>query len=1064
MLAKFFIERPVLANVIAFVTILLGAVAAAVLPVSQYPPITPPTVQVTTTYPGASAKTLVETVALPIEQQVNGVEKMLYMQSNSTSDGRYTLTVTFQVGTDLDFAQVLVQNRVAAARAQLPAAVQQQGVVTKKKETSPLQIITLSSKDNRYDALFLSNFATLQLSDKLARLPGVGDVVVFGVGEYSMRVWLDPQQMYQRGLMPTDVVNALQAENAYVAAGQVGMPPTPSGQEFQLTANVPAALSDPKQFDQIIVKTAANGQITRIRDVGRVELGARSYSQVFRMDGRPAGGIAIYQLPGANALDTAKGVRKLLASLAPGFPQGLVYEVPFDTTTFVRESVTEVYHTLFEAGLLVLVVIVVFLQDWRATLVPATTVPVTIIGAFAAMAVLGFSINLLTLFAVVLAIGIVVDDAIVVVEGVAQHVERGQTPKQGSIDAMKELMGPIIGITLVLMSVFLPPAFMPGITGQMYRQFALVIAATALISAVNALTLKPTQCALWLRAREPGKKKNWFFRGFNAVYEPLEKRYVRVIRFMVERSHRMAAIALVLIAVAAWGLTKVPTGFLPAEDQGYLMIAVQMPDGASLERAEAVMNEITRVGLAVPGAAHAIVIGTGGPSPLAGDVSLANAGIVYLMLKDFGERAHGEDLKAIAANLTRGLASVQEAHTRVLVPPPIQGLGASSGFQMQIETTDGSYDFERLQRATDDVVRAAQASPVVRDVFTAFRASVPQVTVEVDKTHAATLNVAVGDIYNTVQIYLGSSFVNLFTRYGHNYMVYLQADPMRRLNVQDVKDLYVRSQSGSMVPVGAVADIRAALGTNVVSLYNLFPAATINGMAAPGWSSGQALAAMENIARKTLPRGMAFEWTAMSYQERLVGSSAYFIFALAILLVYFVLCGQYESWITPAAVILAVPMALLGTVAALKAVGDDNNIYVQIGLVLLIALSAKNAILIVEMAREGRAAGKSIPEATVDASRVRFRPILMTSFTFILGVLPLVLASGAGAAARRSLGTAVAAGMLASTCLAVLFVPSLFVVLQEWIERKKAVEGGAPVPGGAPVERAGTSPAPTHGT
>ncbi len=1057
MLAKFFIERPVLANVIAFVTILLGAVAAAVLPVSQYPPITPPTVQVTTTYPGASAKTLVETVALPIEQQVNGVEKMLYMQSNSTGDGRYTLTVTFQVGTDLDFAQVLVQNRVSAAMAQLPQAVQQQGVITKKKETSPLQIITLSSKDNRYDALFLSNFATLRLSDKLARLPGVGDVVVFGVGEYSMRVWLDPQQMFQRGLMPTDVVSALQAENAYVAAGQVGMPPTPSGQQFQLTANVPAALSDPSQFDQIILKTASNGQITRIRDVGRVELGARSYSQVFRMDGRPAGGIAIYQLPGANALDTAQGARKLLASLAPGFPEGLEYAIPFDTTAFVRESVNEVYHTLFEAGVLVLVVIVVFLQDWRATLVPATTVPVTIIGAFAAMAVLGFSINLLTLFAVVLAIGIVVDDAIVVVEGVAQHVERGQTPKQGSIDAMKELMGPIIGITLVLMSVFLPPAFMPGITGQMYRQFALVIAATALISAINALTLKPTQCALWLRQRDPGRKKNWFFRGFNAVYEPMERRYVRVIRYMVDRSGRMAAIALLLIAVAVWGLSRVPTGFLPAEDQGYLMIAVQMPDGASLERTQAVMDRISSIGLGVPGAAHAIAIGTGGPSPLDGDVSLANAGIVYLMLKNWSERGHGEDLKTIDERLVRELAAVQEARTRVLVPPPIQGLGASNGFQMQVETTDGSYDFERLQRVTDRIVKAANASPEVQGAFTSFRASVPQVTVNVDKTHAATLNVAVGDVYNTVQIYLGSSFVNLFTRYGHNYMVYLQADPLRRLNVQDVKDLYVRSQSGSMVPVGAVADIQAALGTSVVSLYNLFPAATINGMPAKGWSSGQALAAMEKIAKENLPRGMAFEWTAMSYQERLVGSSAYFIFALSILLVYFVLCGQYESWITPAAVILAVPMALLGTVAALKTAGFSNNIYVQIGLVLLIALSAKNAILIVEMAREGRAAGRSIPDATVEASRVRFRPILMTSFTFILGVLPLVVASGAGAAARRSLGIAVAAGMLASTCLAVLFVPALFVVLQRWIERKKPAEAPAVAPPAVTVNPAAKS-------
>jgi len=588
-----------------------------------------------------------------------------------------------------------------------------------------------------------------------------------------------------------------------------------------------------------------------------------------------------------------------------------------------------------------------------------------------------------------------------------------------------------------LMSVFLPPAFMPGITGQMYRQFALVIAATALISAVNALTLKPTQCALWLRAHDPNRKKNWFFRGFNAVYEPLERWYVRLIRFMVERSRRMAAIAVVLIGLAGWGLTRVPTGFIPTEDQGYLMIAVQMPDGASLERAQNVMDRISKIGLDTPGAAHAIAIGTGGPSPLDGDVSLANAGIVYLMLKGWGERGKSEDLDAVTAHLRRELAKVQEARTRVLVPAPIQGLGASTGFQMQVELTDGSYDFERLQRVTDEIVREASVSKEVVGAFTAFRASVPQVTVKVDKTQAATRNVNVGDVYNTVQIYLGSSFVNLFTRFGHNYMVYLQADPLRRLNAEDVKNLYVRNSVGAMVPVGALAETKAALGTTVISLYNLFPAATINGMPASGYSTGQALAAMEGIAGRVLPRGMSFEWTAMSYQEKLVGNSAYFIFALSILLVYFALAGQYESWITPAAVILAVPMALLGTAGALLALGIANNIYVQIGLVLLIALSAKNAILIVEMAREGRERGLSIPEATVEASRVRFRPILMTSFTFILGVLPLVLASGAGSAARRSLGIAVASGMLASTGLAVLFVPALFVILQGFIERKR---------------------------
>jgi len=1038
MFAKFFIEHPVLANVIAFVIMLLGGVAVFLLPVSEYPPITPPTVQVTTTYPGASAKTLVETVALPIEQQVNGVEKMLYMQSNCTGDGRYTLTVTFQVGTDLDFAQVLVQNRVSAAIAQLPTPVQQQGVVTKKKETSPLQIITLSSKDDRYDALFLSNFGALQLRDKLARLPGVGDVVVFGIGEYSMRVWLDPYQLNQRGLVPQDVVNAIQQQNANVAAGQLGMPPTPAGQDFQLTANVPAALSDPAQFEQIILKTdsGAGGQITRLRDVGRVELGARSYSQVFKVDGKPAGGIAIYQLPGANALDTAKAVRKLLDSLAPAFPAGLVYQIPFDTTTFVRQSISEVYRTLFEAGALVLIVIIVFLQNWRATLVPATTVPVTIIGAFAAMAVMGFSINLLTLFAVVLAIGIVVDDAIVVVEGVSQHVERGQSPKQASIDAMRELFGPIIGITLVLMSVFLPPAFMPGITGQMYRQFALVIAATALISAINAVTLKPTQCALWLRATEPNRRKNIFFRGFNSIYDRVEGVYLRVIRAMVQRSRLMVLVALALVALAGWGLTKIPTGFIPAEDQGYLMVAVQAPDAASLARTEKMMDEIARIGLQTPGVERAIAIGTGGPSPLDGDVSLANAGIVYLMLKNWDMRGKGEDLPHIYQNLSAQLNRMQEARTRLLIPPPIQGLGAANGFQMQVELTDGSYDFARLQAITDHMVQEANAAPEIDDAFTAFRANVPQLSLRVDRAQAATLNVDVGDLYNLLQSSLGSTYVNLFTRFGHNYMVYVQADPQHRLNADGIKQLFVRSQSGDMVPVGALAEIKPSLGPTAISLYNLFPSATINGAPAANSNSGQALTALESIALKILPAGVSFEWSGLAYQEKLVGSSAYFIFALAILLVYFALAGQYESWITPVAVILAVPLALLGTVAALLSVGLANNIYVQIGLVLLIALSAKNAILIVEMAREGRAAGKDMIEAVVGASKARFRPILMTSFTFILGVLPLVLASGAGASARRSLGIAVASGMLASTCLAVLFVPAFFVVLQTWSERK----------------------------
>jgi HAE1 family hydrophobic/amphiphilic exporter-1 len=1034
--AKFFIERPVLANVLALVIMLLGGVALFNLPVAQYPPITPPTIQVTANYPGASAKTMVETVALPIEQQVNGVENMLYMQSTCTSDGRYTLTITFNVGTDLNFAQVLVQNRVSAALAQLPQAVQQQGVVTKKKSTAILQIITLTSLDAKYDALFLSNFATLQLRDKLARVQGVSDVNVFGIGQYSMRVWLDPRQMLQRSLMPSDVIAAIQKQNAFVSAGQINMPPAPAGEDFQLTIDVKGDLSTVAEFEDVIVKYAPDqgGQITRLRDIGRIELGAQTYSQFFKMDGKVAGGIAIYQLPDANALDTAKRVRATMAELAQSFPKGLLYSIPFDTTLFVKASVNEVYHTLFETGALVLIVIVVFLQDWRATLVPATTVPVTIIGAFAAMSVMGFSINLLTLFAIVLAIGIVVDDAIVVVEGAVQHLERGKTPKQASIDAMNELFGPILGVTLVLMSVFVPPAFMPGITGQMYRQFALVIAATALISAINAATLKPTQCALWLRQPDRTRRKNIFFRGFNALYARVENFYVRQIRRVVRRSEVMVVIGLLLIGFAGWGLTRIPTSFIPTEDQGYAMVTVQLPDSASLERTESVMDKLTKICREHPAIEHTIAIG--GLSPLDANASLANAGIVYLMLKDWSKRPKGEDLRSIYNGVSARLADFQDAKTMVIVPPPIQGLGLSGGFQMQLQLTDGSFDLPRLQAVTEEIISQARSSPVIRMALTPLRASVPQISIDVNKPQAETLGVVVGDIYQTMQSYLGSSFVNLFTRFGHNYMVYAQADAPYRLEIDSLKSYHVRSQQGEMVPLGTVAEIKSNQGASVFPLYNLFPSAAINGSANDAYSSGQALATMETIARKTLPAGMSYEWTAMSYQEKLAGNSTWFIFALALLLVYFVLAGQYESWITPAAVILAVPLALLGTVGALLTLGVANNLYVQIGLVLLIALSAKNAILIVEMAREGRAAGNSIEDATVEACQTRFRPILMTSFTFILGVLPLVFASGAGASARKSLGLAVASGMLASTCLAVLFVPAFYVVLQRWAERK----------------------------
>ena len=1041
MLAKFFIERPVLANVIALLTMLLGFVAIFGLPVSQYPPITPPTVQVTTRYPGANAKTLINTVALPIEQQVNGVENMLYMQSTSTNDGNYTLTVTFKVGTDLDFAQVLVQNRVASALASLPTAVQNNGVVTKKKSTAILQIITLTSDDPRFDSLFLSNYASIRMRDVLARLPGVGDVNVFGIGQYSMRVWLNPQQLMARSLTPNDVINSIRQQSQEVAAGQVGTPPAAAGQDWQLTVNVPGALNDVTQFEDIIVKTesAAGGSraITRVRDVARVELGAQTYSQSFTMDGRPAAGIAIFQLPEANALDVAQQVQGALRELSKEFPAGLKYSIPFDTTKFVSASIHEVYRTLFEAGLLVLVVILVFLQNWRATLVPATTVPVTIIGAFAAMAAMGFSINVLTLLSLVLAIGIVVDDAIVVVEGVSQNIERGQSPHDASINAMRELLGPIIGITLVLMSVFLPAAFMPGITGEMYRQFALVIAATALISAVNAATLKPTQCALWLRAVDPHRRKNWFYRGFDALYDPIERWYVRLMQRMVARSGLMVLIAVVLVAASVFALTRVPTGFIPIEDQGYMLVAVQLPDASSLERTQEVLGRISQAALKTPGVEHAITIG--GVSALDGNASLANAGVIYLTLTDWDQRykSKGQDLKSLYQTLSQRLGQIESARVQVVPPPPIQGIGMSGGFQMQLELTDGSFDYRKLQRVTDLLVNEANTQSDLERVMTPFRAGVPQLSADINRAKAQSLGVPVGNVFDTLQSYLGSTFVSQITKFGRVFPVFVQADSDYRLTPQDLRRYYVRSSSGSMVPIGALADVDYTQGPALISLYNLYPSSSVNGMTASGFSSGQSLQTMDELAARSLPPGMKTEWTAMSYQEKLAGNSAYLVFALAMLLVYLVLAGQYGSWITPAAVIFGVPLALLGTGGALLGLGVANNLYTQIGLVLLIALSAKNAILIVEVARELHEAGQSVAEAAVHAAERRFRPIIMTSFAFILGVLPLVLASGAGASARKSIGIAVFSGMLASTCLAVLFVPAFFVVLQRWQERRR---------------------------
>ena len=1041
MISKFFIEHPVLANVLAIVLVILGAVSLLRLPVAQYPNVTPPTVQVTTRYPGASPQTVVNTIALPIELQVNGVPGMLYMQSTSAYDGTYVLTVTFAIGSDPNMDQVLVQNRVQNAMAQLPQAVQSQGVAIRAKSSSILEFVTLSSPDKSRDALFMWNYATINLVNELARLPGVGNVNVMGAGEYSMRIWMDPNKLYSFGLVPEDVIRVVRQQSQEVAAGQVGMPPAPPDQSFQYTVDIKSRLDDPKEFGDIIVKdqTAQGGRLVRLKDVARIDLGAQTYSQDFNLNGKPAAGIAIYQTPDANSLKVAAEVDAKMKELSRHFPPGLEYSIPYNTTIFVRDSIAEVYKTLWQAGVLVLIVILVFLQNFRATLVPATTVPVTIIAAFAAMAALGYTVNLSTLFALILAIGIVVDDAIVIVEGVSKYIEQGMSGHDASIRAMDELFGPIVGITLVLMAVFLPSAFVPGLSGQIFAQFALVIAATALISAVNAATLKPTQCALWLQTPKPVAQRNLFFRGFENVYQRMEHGYAGLIGRMVRRAGLVVLIGVVLAVVAVWGIARLPTAFIPNEDQGYLMIAAQLPDAASLGRTTAALDKATKLALATPGVDQVIAIS--GLSALDNFADLANAGVSFVVLKPWGQRskAKGTDILSIAERLQKGLNDAPDGRLFVLAPPPIQGIGNAGGFQMQTLLLGGSFDYKKLSNAADQIVKKAAGEPGLQHVLTTFRPGAPQVTVTVDRDRAETLRVSVGDVFSALTSYLGSTYVNQFNKFGLSLQVYAQADSKYRLRPDDLLNLYVRSQDNQMVPIGAVAHLSSTLAPSLITLYNLYPSATIIGAPARGFSSGQSLSLMENIANKTLPQGMSYQWTAMSFQEKLTGNQLYYLFGLSVLLVYLCLAGQYESWILPFAVLSAVPLALLGPVIALTSLGVANNLYTQIGLILMIALSAKNGILIVEVAREGRMVhGKPILEAAVEASRLRFRPILMTSFAFGMGVLPLVLATGAGANSRISLGLSVLSGIIASTCLAVLFVPSFFTVLQRVDEARKA--------------------------
>lgn len=1049
MLSRFFIDRPIFANVIAIVTIIFGLVTLAALPVEQYPQITPPTVVVSTVYPGASASVVADTVAAPIEQQVNGVEHMLYMTSTSANDGSYSLTVTFEVGTNLDMAQVLVQNRVAIAQPTLPDDVKRQGVNVQKQSTAFIQFIALSSPDRSVDDLFLSNYATLNIRDELSRIEGVGNVQINGSAIYSMRVWLDPEKLKSRNLTTQDVVRAIEEQNVQVAAGQIGQPPAPQGQNFQYTVTTLGRLSDVEEFRNIVLKTTPDSQvgarITRVKDVARVELGGQVYDQYFQMSGVPAAGIGIYQLPGANALDVATRVRQKMQELSKSFPNGVAYSIPYDTTRFVTASIHEVYKTLIEAGILVLIVILVFLQDWRAVLVPATTVPVTIIGAFAAMAALGFSVNILTLFGLILAIGIVVDDAIVIVENAAHHIERGLAPREATIKAMDEIIGPVIGITLVLMAVFLPTAFLGGTTGQLYRQFALTIAATAIISAINAVTLKPAQCAVYLR-RAP-EHRNWFFRGFNAVYGRCEHIYSLVVSWMVRHTAAMLILFALLVAGTGWAFVALPTGFLPTEDQGYVIASVLLPDAASQERTREVVARMNDMIAKTPGVVDYLTVG--GFSVLDG-TNAPNAAAFWIVFKDWKERTDPSlSQEAILGHLRGEFAKIEEGIAFVFAPPSIQGLGVAGGFQMQLEDRGGT-GAEQLQVMSQEMVVDGEAQPGLRALNSTFRAGIPQLYANVDRVKVKALNIPLSEVFNTLQAYLGSAYVNDFNKFGRTYQVRVQADQRFRARPEDLTQLEVRTQSGSMVPLGTMVDVDESLGPLFITRYNLYPSASINGEAAPGYSSGQALKLMEQMAASKLPPSMSYEWTGMSYQEKKVGGQALMVFALAILLVYLVLAAQYESWTSPAAVIFVVPLAFLGTVIALALRGMDNNVFTQIGIVLLIALASKNAILIVAFASDLRAEGKEILDAAVEAARMRFRPILMTSFAFILGVYPLVRAEGASSASRRALGTAVFGGMLASTFLAVLFVPVFYVVWQRLSEsiaaRKKKPASTGDIP------------------
>ena len=1030
-MSRFFIHRPIFASVISIIIVIAGIVAYGSLPVAKFPPIAPPTVSVTAIYPGGNARTIAETVATPIEQQVNGVEGMIYMSSTSSNDGTYKLTVTFEVGTDMDIASVLVQNRVAIAEAQLPSEVRSQGITTKKQSTQILQFIALTSPGGEYDELFLSNYA-LTVKDELSRVNGVGEATVFGAGDYSMRIWLDPNKLKQRGLTTADVVESIQEQNVQVAAGQIGAAPAPDGTAFQLTVSARGRLTTTEEFEDIIIATGEDGRALHVKDVARVELGGKDYTFGSRFNAQSSASIAIYQLPGANALTTATALREKMTELSSSnnWPEGLSYEIPFDTTLFVEASIAEVYETLFVAVLLVVIVIYIFLQDWRATIIPVVAIPVSLIGTFAVMSVIGFSINMLSLFGIVLAIGIVVDDAIVVVENTTRHLADGLQPKEAAVKAMSEITGPVIATTLVLLAVFVPSAFMGGITGQLFRQFALTISGAVLISTLNALTLSPALCGIILRP--PTETRFIGFRLFNRGFDGATSAYVFVIRWFVRLLVVVLVVYFALVGTTGATFNTLPTGFVPSEDQGYLFVNVQLPDSASSERTQAVMRQLEKIYSETPGVVSDVSIA--GYSLLGGYAG-SNLGFSVVILEPWGDREEpGKSLPEIVKSLSQEFSKIQSAVVFAFTPPPIDGLGTAGGFQMEV-LDQGGAGYESLQATAEDLVAAGNSQSGLAGLNSTFRANAPQLFADVDRVKAKNMGVPLNNVFGTLQAYLGSAYVNDFTYNNRSYQVRLQAEAEYRASTIDIERLDVRDETGKMIPLSSIVDVKDDFGPSVVRRYNLYPSAAINGSAAPGKSSGEALTLMEQMAESRMSPGFGYSWTGMSFQEKLAGSGQAAVFILAVVAVFLVLAAQYESWTSPAAVIAVVPLAVLGVVLALILRGAPADTYTQIGIVLLVALASKNAILIVEFASEQRREGASIGESAINAARMRFRAILMTAFSSILGFLPLLVAAGAGAASRQAVGNAVVGGMMAATVFSLLFVPTFFVVFQnisEW--------------------------------